>query len=130
MIVVSRAMTASPKSRNEEIARAWLAAFNAWDVDALVALYAEDATHTSPKIRALHPDTGGKLVGRAAMSAWWRESNARLPGLRYALTALTANEDRVFVEYTRHAPNQPDMPVAEVFDIRDGRIVASRVYHG
>jgi ketosteroid isomerase-like protein len=123
-------MTASPKSRNEEIAHAWLAAFNAWDVDALVALYADDATHTSPKIRALHPDTGGKLVGREAMANWWRESNARLPGLRYELIALTANEDRVFVEYLRHAPNQEVMPVAEVFDVREGRIVASRVYHG
>ncbi|MGA9520660.1 MAG: nuclear transport factor 2 family protein [Myxococcaceae bacterium] len=123
-------MTASPKAVNEAIAHAWLEAFNRYDVDALVALYADDATHTSPKIRALHPDTGGKLVGRAALSSWWRESNARLPGLRYELTALTANEDRVFVEYIRHAPNQPDMPVAEVFDVRDGRIVASRVYHG
>lgn len=39
-----------------EIAEVWLAAFNALDVDALLALYAEDATHTSPKLRALHPD--------------------------------------------------------------------------
>ena len=115
---------------HEAIARAWLDAFNRHDVDALVALYAEDATHTSPKIRALHPDTGGKLRGRRELAAWWRDSNARLPGLRYELTALTANEDRVFVEYVRHAPNQAPMPVAEVFDVRGGRIVASRVYHG
>ncbi len=118
------------EKKNEEIARAWLVAFNAHDVDALVALYGEDATHTSPKIRTLHPETGGKLVGREAMAKWWREANARLPGLRYELSALTANADRVFVEYLRHAPEQPVMPVAEVFDIRDGRIVASRVYHG
>jgi hypothetical protein len=112
------------------IAHRWLDAFNAYDVDALVALYADDATHTSPKIRALHPDTGGKLRGKAAMSKWWREANARLPGLRYELTALTANEQRVFVEYVRHAPNDAPMPVAEVFDIANGKIVASRVYHG
>lgn len=115
---------------HEDIARAWLEAFNKYDVDALVALYADDATHTSPKIRALHPESGGKLRGRAAMSAWWRDSNARLPGLRYELTALTANEDRVFIEYIRHAPNADPMPVAEVFDIRAEKIVASRVYHG
>jgi ketosteroid isomerase-like protein len=53
-----------------QIARAWLDAFNRHDVDALVALYADDATHTSPKIRALHPDTGGKLVGKAALATW------------------------------------------------------------
>lgn len=117
-------------SDNLRIARAWVSAFNAYDVDALVALYAEHATHTSPKIRALHPDTGGKLVGRAALAAWWRAANARLPGLRYEVTALTASDERVFVEYLRHAPGEPPMPVAEVFDVEGGLIVASRVYHG
>lgn len=115
---------------HEDIARAWLAAFNKYDVDALVSLYAEDATHTSPKIRKLYPESLGMLRGRQALGAWWRESNARLPGLRYELTAITANSDRVFIEYIRHAPNDEPMPVAEVFDIRDGLIVASRVYHG
>jgi ketosteroid isomerase-like protein len=115
---------------NLEIARAWLRAFNAYDVDALVALYAEDATHTSPKIRTLHPETEGKLVGKAALAQWWRAANARLPGLRYEETALTADETRVFLEYVRHAPDGTTMPVAEVFEVRDGKIVASRVYHG
>lgn len=113
-----------------EIARAWLAAFNAYDVDALVALYAEDATHTSPKIRALHPETGGKLLGRASLAAWWTEANKRLPGLRYQELAITADGNRAVIEYLRHAPNEPPMPVAEAFEVRDGKIVASRVYHG
>ena len=112
------------------IGRAWLDAFNAHDVDALVALYADDATHTSPKIRALYPATGGKLVGKPALAAWWRDANARLPGLRYEPTAIVADEARVLIEYLRHAPNEPPMPVAEAFDVRDGKIVASRVYHG
>src|SRR5438552_3631220 len=115
---------------NAELARAWVAAFNTHDVEALVALYAADATHTSPKIRSLNPSTGGKLCGKAALAAWWRDSNARLPGLRYELTFVTASDERVFVEYLRHAPNEAAMPVAEVFDVRGGKIVASRVYHG
>ena len=113
-----------------DIARRWLDAFNAHDVDRLVSLYAEDATHTSPKIRALHPQTGGQLVGRAALARWWRESNARLPGLRYEPFAMTADGARVFMEYWRHAPDEPPMPVAEVLEVRDGKISASRVYHG
>ena len=112
------------------IARAWLAAFNAHDVEALVALYADDATHTSPKIRALHPETGGKLLGKAALTSWWREANRRLPGLHYEETAITAGAQRVIIEYLRHAPDAAPMPVAEAFDIRDGKISASRVYHG
>lgn len=115
---------------NAAIGRAWLKAFNAHDVPALVALYAADATHTSPKIRALHPDTGGKLVGHAAISAWWRDAIQRLPTLRYEELTVTANGDRVFLEYLRHASDGPPYPVAEVFDVKGGKIVASRVYHG
>lgn len=115
---------------NAAIGRAWLKAFNAHDVPALVALYADGATHTSPKIRALHPETGGKLVGRPAIEAWWRDAIQRLPTLRYEELTVTANGDRVFLEYLRHAPDGPPYPVAEVFDVKGGKIVASRVYHG
>lgn len=123
-------MSTTLAARNLEIARAWLRIFNTHDVAALVALYADDATHTSPKIRALHPDTGGKLLGKDALIRWWTEAIARVPGLRYEETALTASDDRVFLEYVRHAAKEAPMPVAEVFDVRDGKIVASRVYHG
>ena len=115
---------------NEQLGRAWLAAFNAHDVDTLVAIYAAGATHTSPKIRALHPTTGGKLVGHAALKQWWTEALQRLPTLRYEELTVTANDDRVFLEYLRHASDGPPYPVAEVFDVQGGRIVASRVYHG
>ncbi len=114
----------------EALGHAWIDAFNAHDVDRLVALYADDCTHTSPKIRALHPETGGKLVGKAALTTWWNEAIARLPGLRYELVRLTANAERVVLEYLRHAPNEAVMPVAEAFDVKNGRIVASRVFHG
>ncbi len=119
-----------PAKKNLEIARAWMRAFNAHDVDALIALYADDAEHTSPKIRTLHPETGGQLVGRAALEGWWRDAIARLPTLRYEERAYTADDDRVFMEYVRHVAGEPPMPVAEVLEIRGGKIARSRVYHG
>jgi len=114
----------------EAIARAWLDAFNAHDVAAVVALYADACTHTSPKLRALHPETRGKLIGKAALTGWWSEAMKRLPGIRYEATAVTADATQVLIEYLRHAPNEPVMPVAEVFEVHEGQIVASRVYHG
>ncbi len=114
----------------EELAKEWIEAFNAYDVERLVSLYAEDATHTSPKIRALHPETGGKLIGREQLAEWWRDSNRRIPGLRYQPTAFVADGERVIIEYLRHAPGEAPLPVAEAFDVRAGKIVASRVYHG
>ncbi len=112
------------------IARAWLDCFARHDLDRLIALYAEDAVHTSPKIRVRHPDTGGVLRGHAALRAWWADAFARIPGLGYVLTTLTADDGRVFMEYVRKAPGDADLPVAEVLVVRDGKIVESRVYHG
>lgn len=123
-----RAMTHGTDTR--AIAEAWHAAFEARDLDALLALYSDDATHTSPKIRALHPETGGKLVGKAAMRAWWADAFARLPSLRYITTSITAAPESVFLEYIRRVDGEADMPIAEVFDVRSGYIVASRVFHG
>jgi ketosteroid isomerase-like protein len=112
------------------IAEQWLACFERRDLEGLLALYADDATHTSPKIRVRHPETGGLLRGKASMRAWWQDSFDRLPSMTYVPTALTADDERVFMEYVRKVDGEPEMPVAEVLEVRAGRIVASRVFHG
>src|SRR3954462_2340423 len=112
------------------IARRWLGCFESKDVDALVSLYSEAARHTSPKLRLSRPETGGQIRGRAELRAWWAEAFARLPRLRYLERTLTADSARVWMEYTRSVPGDPDLPVAEVLEIRDGLIHESRVYHG
>ena len=112
------------------IARRWLSCFARADLDGLLALYADDAVHTSPKIRVRHPDGGGVLRGKDALRAWWADAFARLPGLRYVERTLTSDGRRVFMEYLRQAPGDADLPVAEVLEVADGLIVASRVYHG
>ena len=43
---------------------------------------------------------------------------------------LAADRERVWMEYLRKAPAEADMMVAEVLDVRGGKIVGSRVYHG
>jgi ketosteroid isomerase-like protein len=115
---------------NAAIAREWLRAFNARELDALLALYAEDAVHTSPKLRVKKPETLGQVRGRTDLRAWWQDSFERLPGLRYEALTITADRERVWMEYLRRAPGELDMTVAEVLDVNAGRIVASRVYHG
>jgi len=112
------------------IATRWLDCFARRDLDGLLALYADDATHTSPKIRTRHPEGAGQLRGKAAMRAWWQDSFDRLPSMRYEPTALTADARRVVMEYVRHVDGEPDMPIAEVLEIEGGRIVRSRVFHG
>jgi hypothetical protein len=115
----------------QSLARRWLAAFNCKDLEALLALYQDDAVHVSPKLRDRQPETKGEIRGVPALRAWWKDALDRLPGLHYQAVRLTAMEDRVFMEYVRRNPGDPDLLVAEVLEAGpDGRIRASRVYHG
>ncbi|MCB9164860.1 MAG: nuclear transport factor 2 family protein [Flavobacteriales bacterium] len=115
---------------NKSIALRWFAAFNAHDLEALLALYADDAEHFSPKLKLRHPETNGLITGKEALRSWWRDAFERLPSLNYEVVKLTADEEQVFMEYIRHVSGEEDLRVGEVLEVRDGRIVASRVYHG
>jgi ADP-ribose pyrophosphatase YjhB (NUDIX family) len=112
------------------IARRWIQRFNARALDGLLALYADDAVHVSPKLRDKKPETNGEIRGKDAMRAWWADAFARLPGMVYAEQHVTASGDRVFLEYLRTVPGEPDLLVAELFVVRGGSIVESRVFHG
>lgn len=114
----------------EYIAIKWFDAFNNKKLENLLDLYDENAEHFSPKLKIRQPETEGFVKGRTAMGAWWQDAFDRLPTLNYKVRSLTANDNRVFMEYVRTVAGEEDMLVAEVLEVRDGKIVASRVYHG
>lgn len=115
---------------NEEIALKWFEAFNQHHLENLLSLYHENAQHYSPKLKVRNPETKGLITGKNALSTWWEDAFLRLPNLYYSVTNLTANNQSVFMEYIRQVPNEDDMLVAEVLEIENGKIIASRVYHG
>jgi ketosteroid isomerase-like protein len=116
--------------KNLSIAHAWFEAFNTHNLEKLLSLYDNDAEHFSPKLKIRHPETNGLVKGQDALRTWWQDAFERLPSLQYKVTSLTANSDRVFMEYVRNVDNEDAMLVAEVLEIKEGLIVASRVYHG
>jgi steroid delta-isomerase-like uncharacterized protein len=115
---------------NRRIALAWVAAFNTQDLEALLALYADDAEHYSPKLKARSPGTRGLITGKEAMRAWWQEAFTRLPSLRYEVVDLTIDDRQVFLEYVRRVDGEEDLRVGEMLRITDGMIASSCVYHG
>lgn len=114
----------------QSIAFRWLDAFNSHQLEQLLSLYDEEAKHFSPKLKIRKPETNGFVEGKSALREWWKEAFERLPSLHYKVTSLTANGDRVFMEYVRNVDGEEDMLVAEVLEVKDGKIIASRVYHG
>ena len=114
----------------QSIAIKWFDAFNSKNLDRLLDLYDEEAQHFSPKLKIRQPETNGLIIGKKAMRFWWQDAFDRLPTLHYKVTSLTANTDRVFMEYIRQVEGEDDMLVAEVLEIKDDKIIFSRVYHG
>ena len=113
----------------KSIALQWFEAFNQHDIEMLLNLYHNDAEHYSPKLKIHQPLTNGLIKGKTALRAWWTDAFQRLPQLHYKVIKLTADEEQVFMEYIRQNPGEPDLQVGEVLEIRDGKIIASRVYH-
>ena len=116
-------------SELKQIASAWFEAFNKHDLEMLLALYDDNAEHYSPKLKIHQPDTNGLIKGKDALRNWWADAFNRLPKLHYEVIKLTADEEQVFMEYIRQTPGEDDLRVGEVLIIKEGLIVASRVYH-
>ncbi len=114
---------------HKEIALQWFNAFNKHDIEKLLALYNEHAEHYSPKLKIHQPETNGFIKGKPALRTWWTDAFDRLPNLHYEVIQLTTEDDRVFMEYIRQTPGEADLRVGEILTIKDGEIIASRVYH-
>ena len=112
------------------IAFKWFDAFNEHNLDKLLSLYDDKAEHYSPKLKVKHPETKGLISGKEALRIWWQDAFERLPTLHYDVKSLTSNDYRVFMEYIRKVEGEPDMMVAELLQIEDGKIIFSKVYHG
>ena len=114
----------------DTIAFKWFEAFNQHNLEKLLSLYDDKANHYSPKLKVKHPESNGLISGKDALRIWWQDAFDRMPTLKYEVKSLTSNEYRVFMEYMRKVEGEPDMMVAELLQIEDGKIIFSKVYHG
>ena len=114
----------------KNIAKLWFEAFNGHDLENLLSLYDEDAEHFSPKLKIREPETNGLIQGKDALRKWWKDCFERLPTLQYEVQNLTADSEQVFIEYIRKVEGEEDMNIGEVLEIKNGKIIYSRVYHG
>ncbi|HVY84673.1 MAG TPA: nuclear transport factor 2 family protein [Caulobacterales bacterium] len=70
------------------LAQRWYDAWNAHDVDAVLALYAEDIEFSSPFIAALGLTADGVIEGKALLRAYFELGLARIPDLKFTPESL------------------------------------------
>ncbi|MEW6120135.1 MAG: nuclear transport factor 2 family protein [Pseudomonadota bacterium] len=100
-------------------ARDWIAAWNARDLDAVLAHYSEDCTFTSPFVARFAGAPGGRLAGKARLRAYWTAALAALPALHFELVDVLAGVDCITILYRGHRGLS-----AEVFELgTDGKAV-------
>lgn len=103
----------------------WLAAWNARDVDAVLAGMADDVVFTSPTAARVLPGTGGVVRGKEAVRRYWTTALAAVPDLRFELLAVHAGVDTLVLAYR----NQAGQEVDEVLRFRDGLVVEGHAAH-
>jgi hypothetical protein len=108
----------------------WTADWNARDLDAVLAHFADDVAFTSP--RALAVAGVATVRGKAALEAYWGRALARIGSLRFTLRRILwdAATSELAIVYDRDADGRLDR-AAEVLQFgAAGRVVRAEVFHG
>ncbi|RZU47990.1 SnoaL-like protein [Fluviicoccus keumensis] len=80
----------------------WMAAWNAHDLDRVLAHYRDDFSFRSPMITIVTGDPSGQLQGKAAVRAYWAAALQRLPQLRFELCDVLLGADCLTLYYRGH----------------------------
>ena len=104
----------------------WIAAWNAHDLDRILAHYADDFEMASPVIAQLMNEPTGRLKGKEAIRSYWAQALSRHPGLRFELLHVLAGAVSVTIVYRGHRGVS-----AEVFGFdADGKVERAAAHYG
>ena len=82
------------------LAAEWVAAWNAHDLDAILAHYDEAVEFRSPFVARLTGDPAGVVRGRAALRDYFAAALAAYPALRFELHEVAVGVDSLVLRYT------------------------------
>ncbi|MFC3069729.1 nuclear transport factor 2 family protein [Phenylobacterium soli] len=103
----------------QAFAKAWVAAWNAHDLEAILSHYAEDVVFVSPYSSRFTGDPSGRVIGKAALRDYWGKA---LPAseLRFELRGVYDGPDGVAIRY--HS-SRTDAEAVEVMRFGDDGLV-------
>ncbi len=105
-----------------DFARTWYAAWNAHDIDAIMAHYAPTIRHSSPFIKRYNNSDAPALEGVDAVRDYFARALARNPDLRFNPQHITVGLASVILIYTRMTG---DLAAEVFFFDNEGKITRS-----
>ena len=115
----------------ERIYRLWDEALGKKDLEAALALYAEDASIESPLVRHLMNTSEGVIQGKENLRRFIAKVFQTNPAQRKRFKQGFFSDGRVLTwEYPRSSPDGEQMDLVEIMEIEDGLIRRHRVYWG
>jgi predicted ester cyclase len=101
------------------LAEQWVAAWNAHDLEAILAHYEDAVELTSPIAARLLGTTDGKVVGKANLRAYFQRGLEAYPELNFRLEDVLWGLNSVVLYYT----NQKETRSAEFMEVSaDGKV--------
>jgi hypothetical protein len=85
-----------------QFADSWVKAWNAHDVDAVLAHFSDDVVFTSPVATRVVPESAGVLRGKAALRDYWTTALARIPDLHFDIVGVYTGVDHLVLNYRNH----------------------------
>jgi hypothetical protein len=80
-------------------ADAWVRAWNAHDVDAVLAHFRDDVVFSSPVAARLLPESGGVVHGKGALRAYWLAALKVVPDLHFDVIGVYRGESVLVINY-------------------------------
>lgn len=114
----------------QQFARDWVDAWNRRDAEAVLAHYAEDAVFTSPKAERIVGTA--RLVGKAALRAYWQAALAQIASIRFTLDAASwsPRAQTVTVLYQAELNGAAPVRATEIMRFRDGLVSQGEALYG
>lgn len=119
-------MNAIDKAFADHFTQEWIDAWNAHDLDRVLAHYTDDFEMSSPVITQIVGEPSGRLKGKQAIADYWRKALQTLPDLRFELIVTLIGAGSVTIHYK----GARGRLAAEVFHFNaDGKVHAAFAHY-
>ena len=108
------------------LGRTWIEAWNARDLERVLALYDDATVMTSDRIPTMGFDASGTVRGKERLRAYWSKALGLLPELHFSLIDVFVSPDSLVVFYQ----NERGKKICEYLRVNDvGLIVQGSANH-